>query len=76
MREILGQLVKAEILADARHARGLGQGFKGAEQYLARVFLVIGAFVRHAQHGQTRQPDNRFGHDVEMLTGMQRQRDA
>ena len=76
MVEILRQLVEAEILADAVHAPGLGHRLEGAEHHLAGVFLVVGAFVRHAQHRQARQARDRLGDEVEMLAGMQRQGDA
>ena len=75
MVEILGQLVKAEILGDARHAPGLGPGFERTQQDLARVLLVIGAFVGDAQHGKPGKFGNGFGNDIEMLAGVQRQGD-
>ena len=76
MVEILGQGIKAEILADATHPPGLGLRLKRAQHHLAGVLFVIGAFIRHAQHRQMAQPVNRLGHQVEMLAGMQRQGDA
>ncbi len=76
MVEILGQAVEAEILGDAGHAPGLGLGLEGAEHHLAGVGLVIGAFVGHPQHRQVAEARDRFGDEVEMLAGMQRQRDA
>ncbi len=71
MVEILGQRVEAEILADALHAPGLGLGLEGAQHHLARILLVIGAFVGHPQHRQVAQPLDGFGHEVEVLAGMQ-----
>ena len=59
MVEILGQLVEAEVIRDAVHAPGLGDRFEGAEQHLAGVFLIIGAFVGHAQHRELRQSRDR-----------------
>ena len=56
MFEILGQLVEAEVLGDAVHAPGLGHGLEGTEHHLAGIFLVIGAFVRHAQDRQRPSP--------------------
>ena len=49
MIEILGQLVETEILGNAVHAPWLGLGLEGADQKLARVFLVIGASI-HVAH--------------------------
>ncbi len=76
MVEILGQLVELEVLGDAVHAPGFATRLERAQQDLARVFLVIGAFVRHAQDRQLLQPVDRLGHDVEMLAGLQRHVDA
>ena len=77
MLEVLGQLVEAEILGDAVHAPGLGHRLEGAEQQLAGILLVVGAFVRHPQHRQVaRQAGDRLGDDVEMLAGVQRHGDA
>jgi hypothetical protein len=76
MLEILGQLVELESFGDAVHAPGLGLGLEGAEHHLAGIFLVVGAFVGHAQHGQAGRPGDRLGDDVEMLAGVQRQRHA
>ena len=55
MLEVLRQLVEAEVLGNAVHAPGLGHRLEGAEHHLAGIFLVVGAFVGHAQHRQTRQ---------------------
>ena len=74
MVEILGQRVEAEILGDARHAPGLGLGLEGAEHHLSGVRLVVGAFVRHAQHRQVTEALDRLGDQIEMLAGMERQR--
>ena len=76
MVEILGQLVETEILRDAVHAPGLGDRLEGAEQHLAGILLVIGAFVRHAQDRQGAEVRDRLGHDVEMLAGVERDRHA
>ncbi len=54
--EILRQLVKFEILGDTVHCPGFGIRLKRPEHDLARIFLVIGAFVRHPQHRHRRQP--------------------
>src|SRR5688500_4892404 len=50
---------------------------EGADQQLARIFLVIGAFIGDAHHRHAaRQLLYRFGHDVEMLRRMERDVDA
>src|SRR6056297_1457161 len=49
---------------------------EGAEHHLAGVFLVIGAFIGHAQHRQGAEARDRLGDDVEMLAGLQRHVDA
>lgn len=77
MVEILGQLVETEIVGDFIRAPGFGHRLEGAKQDFAGVLLVVGAFVRHPQHGQiARKIGNRFGDDVEMLAGVQRNVDA
>jgi len=73
---ILWQRVEHEIFADAAHAPRLGFRFKRTDHHLAGVGFVIGAFVRHPQHGQMAKALHRLGNQVEMLTGMQRQGDA
>ena len=70
---ILRQRVELEILADTRHAPRFGLRLKGADHHLAGVGFVIGAFVGHAQHRQVPQPFDRFGDQVKMLAGVQRQ---
>ena len=77
MVHVLGQFVEFEVLRDARHAPRFSHRFKSADQQLASVFLVIQALIRLAQDRQiARQAVNRFGHHVEMLTGVQRHIDA
>ena len=76
MVHVLGQLVEAEILADAVHAPGLGDRLEGAEHHLAGVFLVVGAFVRHAQDWQAAKAGNRLGDEVKVFAGVQRDGDA
>ena len=76
MVEIFGKLVEFEIGRDTIHRPGLGVWLKSTEQHLACIFLVIGAFIRHAQHRHLGQPGNRLCHDVEMLAGMKRHVDA
>ena len=71
MVKVLGQLIKFEILGDAFHRPGLCIGLKRAQQDFACIFLIVGAFIRHAQHGHLGQPGNRLGHDIEMLASMQ-----
>ena len=71
MVEILGQAVEFEVLGDAPHAPGLGPGLERAQHHLARVLLVIGAFIGHAQHRQAAQIGHGFGDQVEMLGGVQ-----
>ena len=48
MVKILGQLVKAEVRWNAIHAPRLSLRFERTQQDLARIFLVVGTFVRHA----------------------------
>ena len=76
MVEVFWQLIEAEVFRNAVHAPRLGLGLKGAKHHFARVFLVVGALVRHAQHRHLGQAFNRFCHDVEVLTGVQRNRHA
>ena len=76
MVEILRQLIEAEVVRDAVHAPGLGHRLEGAQQHLARVFLVVGALVGHPQHRQLRQAGDVLGDDVEMLAGLQRHGDT
>ena len=52
MIHVLGQAVEAEGLRDAAHPPGLGHRLEGADQQLAGVLLVVGAFVGHPQHRQ------------------------
>ena len=73
MVEILGKLVEAEILADALHAPGLGHRLEGAEQDLARVLLVVGAFLGDPEHREPLEAGDRLGDDVEVLAGVERQ---
>ena len=72
MVEIFGQLVKLEIRRNAVHGPRFRYGLERTKQHLARVFLVIGTFVRHPQNGQLGQTRNGFGHDIEMLAGLKR----
>ena len=75
--EVVGQLVEAKILGDAIHAPGLGVGLEGTEKNLPGVFLVVGAAVVVAQHGQVRRHAlERIGHHVEVLAGVKRHVDA
>ena len=71
MVEILGQLVEFKAFGNAVQRPGLGDGLERAQHHLAGVFLVIGAFIRHAQDGQGGQAGDRLGHDIEMLAGLQ-----
>ncbi len=73
MVEVLGQLVEAEVLADALHAPGLRHRLEGAEQDLARVLLVVGAFLGDPQHREPLEAGDRLGDDVEVLAGVERQ---
>jgi hypothetical protein len=72
MVEILGQLVEAEILGMPAMPQGLAR-LEGAEQHLPGIFLVIGAFVGHAQHRKLAKAGDRLGHDIEVFAGVQRQ---
>ena len=77
MVEILRQLVEAEgILGNAVHAPGLGLGLEGADQELAGILLVIGAGIDVAHDRQIGGQIHGLGHDIEMLGGMKRHRDA
>jgi hypothetical protein len=71
--DVLGELVEGEVLGDAGHAPGLGLRLECADEELARVLLVVGAFVGHAQHRQVRrQAGDLLCHDVEVLAGVER----
>ncbi len=72
MVEIFRQLVEAEIVGNVVQTPRLGVRLEGPEQHLARVFLVVGALVRHPQHRQAFEAVDGFGDDVEMLAGMER----
>ena len=72
MVEILRQLVEFEILRNARHAPGFADRLERAEHHLARVLLVIGAFIGHPQDRHLGEARDGLGHDVEMLAGVQR----
>ena len=76
--EILRKLVEAEIVRDRLTERRprLCDRLEGAEQDLAGIFLVVGAFVGNAQHRKLAQPGDRLGDDVEMLAGVQRHGNA
>ena len=72
MIEVFGQRVEAEAFGNALHAPRLGHRLEAADQQLAGVFLVVGAFVLHAQHRQVaRQAVDGLGDDVEMLGSVQ-----
>ena len=68
--EVLGELVELEVLGD--RAPGFRHRLEGAEQHLARVLLVVGALVGHAQDGQGAEIRDRLGDDVEVLAGLER----
>ncbi len=69
---VFGQRVEAEALGDALHAPRLRHRLEATHEQLARVFLVVGAFVLHAQHRQVaRQAVDGLGDDVEVLGGVQ-----
>ena len=73
MIPIVRQRQEFSISGNAANAPRLGPGFEEADQQLASVFLVIGAFIRHTQHRQVfRYCGICFGDDVEMLAGLQR----
>ena len=73
---VLGQRIEAERLRDAVHAPGLGDGLEAADEQLAGVLLVVRTFVVDAQHRQVRRYAlDGLGDDVEMLRGVQRDRD-
>ena len=75
--EVVGQLIEGKISRDAVQAPRLGDGLERAEQKLARVLLVVGALVGHAQHGHiARQTVHRLGDDVEVLAGLKRYANA
>ena len=73
---VLGQGVEHEVFTDAVHAPGLGLGLERADHHLARIRLVIGAFIRHPQHRQVTKAFNRLGNQVEVFAGVQGQRHA
>ena len=70
MVEILRQLVKFEISRDTIHRPRFRVEFKSAKQNFPCVFLVVGTFVRHAQHGHLCEARDRLGHDIEVFAGM------
>ena len=77
MVHVLRQRHEGVFLVDAAATPGLGLGFKGADHQLACVFLVIGAFIRHADDRHVaRKLCNRLRHNVEMFAGMERDVDA
>ncbi len=71
MVKVLWQLVELKVLGNVQ-GPWLRDGLKRTEQHLARVFLVVRAFIRNPQHRHLREARNRFGHDIEMFTRMQR----
>ena len=76
MIEVFGQLVELKAFGDPVHAPGFGFWLKGAQQDLSRVFLVIGAFVGNPKDRHLGQTADAFGHDIEVLAGLQRHIDA
>ena len=72
MFDVFGQLIETEILGDAVHAPGFRPGLERADHHLARVFLVVGPFIGHAQDRNLFQALDGFGDDVEVFAGMQR----
>ena len=48
--EVFLKLVELEGLRNTVHTPRFCLGFKGAKEDLTRVFFVIGAFIRHAEH--------------------------
>ena len=74
---VFRQRVEAEVLRDALHAPRLGHRLEAAHENLAGIFLVVRAFVLHAQHRQVRRHAfQRLGHDVKVFGGVQRHRYA
>ncbi len=77
MIHVFGKRLEGMVLGDPLEAPGLGLGLEGADHQLAGIFLVIGAFVRHAHHRHVaRQIGDRLADDVEMLARMKRDVDA
>ncbi len=77
MVHVFRQRDEGMFVVDTAAAPGLGLGLKRAHHQLARVFLVIGAFIGHAHHRHVaRQIRDGLGDDVEMLAGMERNVDA
>ena len=71
------QFVEFEIRRDASFGIGLAQFLEPADQQLARVFLEIKPFLGNVQDRLGGgQPDQGFGDDVEMFSGVQRDGDA
>ena len=69
--KVLWQLVELKVLGNVQ-GPWLRDWLKRAEQHLACVFLVVSAFIRNPQHRHLRKARNRFGHDIEVFTRMQR----
>ena len=77
MFEVTGDFIKAKVFADALHAPGLGAGFEGPDQQLARVVFVVGTGIVVPQHGQIgMQTRDRLEQHVVMLAGVQGQGDT
>ncbi len=72
MVHILREGAEFEILGDAVQCPGFRHGLERADQHLAGVLFVVGAFVGDAQDGKFAKARDRLGHDVEMFAGLQR----
>ena len=67
------QLQERLVGGNAAHAVGLGHRFEGADHQAPGLLLHVDAVVGVAQHRQARrQVRDRFGHQVEVLAGVQR----
>ena len=76
MIEIFLKLVELEALGYSVHAPRFGAWLEGAEHQLARVFLVVSAFVGDAQNGQLCEASDGLGNDIEVLASVKGDIDA
>ena len=75
--EVLRQFTELEVVRHSVQPPGLGRALEPANQQLAGVLLVVSALLLHTHHRQALgQALYRFGNDVEMLAGLQRNIDA
>ena len=77
MVPVLVQLHERPVSGNAGHTERLSHWFEGPDHESAGLFLDVDAVVGVAQHRQARgQIGDRFGHQIEVLTGVQRNVDS